>query len=139
MVYLAASAYENLEWINELVKYTAFIAKEKPHIKLIGTFDLLIHHRSLLDGKLGICFGHQIISRALGEECVPNNGRWEVGLTTLQLTDVGKKIFGVESLVYCIVCLSGPICSCGLLTEHSTNASRSYTQTSRILRASRLD
>ena len=32
----AASAYENLEWINRLVAYTASIAEEKPNIKLIG-------------------------------------------------------------------------------------------------------
>ncbi|KAI0087198.1 class I glutamine amidotransferase-like protein [Irpex rosettiformis] len=77
----AASAYENVEWINKLVEYTAKIAGEKPHIKLIG-----------------ICFGHQIIARALGEECVPNGGKWEIGPTTLQLTNVGKELFGVESL-----------------------------------------
>lgn len=48
----------------------------------------------------GICFGHQIIARALGGECVPNGGRWEVGPTTLQLSDLGKKIFGdVSTLV----------------------------------------
>ncbi|PSR78424.1 hypothetical protein PHLCEN_2v7415 [Hermanssonia centrifuga] len=33
----AASAYENLEWINQLVAYIASLAEEKPHIKLIGT------------------------------------------------------------------------------------------------------
>ncbi|KAI0343866.1 class I glutamine amidotransferase-like protein [Trametopsis cervina] len=77
----AASAYENLEWINKLVEYTAYLAKEKPHIKLIG-----------------ICFGHQIIARALGEECVPNGGKWEVGPTTLDLTDLGKKLFDAETL-----------------------------------------
>ncbi|KAI0686455.1 class I glutamine amidotransferase-like protein [Cytidiella melzeri] len=77
----AASAYENLDWINKLVDYTAYVVKEKAHIKLIG-----------------ICFGHQIISRALGEECVPNGGKWEIGPTTLQLTDVGKELFGVETL-----------------------------------------
>jgi len=77
----AASAYENLDWINMLVAYIASVAAEKPHIKLIG-----------------ICFGHQIISRALGEECVPNNGIWEAGPTSLNLTDAGKQLFGTTSL-----------------------------------------
>ncbi|KAH8103318.1 class I glutamine amidotransferase-like protein [Cristinia sonorae] len=73
----AASAYENLEWINLLVAYIASVAEEKPHIKLIG-----------------ICFGHQILARALGGECVPNGGLWEVGPTTVDLSDVGQQLFG---------------------------------------------
>jgi len=35
----------------------------------------------------------------MGGECVPNNGRWEVGVTPLDLTYIGKKLFGVETLV----------------------------------------
>lgn len=76
----AASAYENLEWINRLVDYVRDVATNKPHIKLIG-----------------ICFGHQIIARALGGECVPNSN-WEISITELQLTDIGKKLFGADSL-----------------------------------------
>ncbi|TBU23564.1 class I glutamine amidotransferase-like protein [Dichomitus squalens] len=78
----AASAYENLTWINRLIDYVKYLAEEKPKIRLIG-----------------ICFGHQIIARALGGECVPNDGRWEVGPTPLQLTETGKKLFGVPELV----------------------------------------
>ncbi|KAI0371915.1 class I glutamine amidotransferase-like protein [Pilatotrama ljubarskyi] len=77
----AASAYENLEWINKLTDYVRFLAKEKPHIRLIG-----------------ICFGHQIIARALGGECVPNDGKWEVGVTEIDLTDIGQKLLGVSKL-----------------------------------------
>ena len=32
----AASAYENLEWINKLVAYLASVAEEKPNVKLLG-------------------------------------------------------------------------------------------------------
>ncbi|OCH88016.1 class I glutamine amidotransferase-like protein [Obba rivulosa] len=77
----AASAYENLEWINKLIDYVAKVANEKSHIKLIG-----------------ICFGHQIIARAMGKECVPNGGKWEVGPTEVALTDIGKQLFGVPTL-----------------------------------------
>ncbi|KAJ3558428.1 hypothetical protein NM688_g930 [Phlebia brevispora] len=77
----AASAYENLEWINKLVAFTASVAETKPNVKLIG-----------------ICFGHQIISRALGKDCVPNGGTWEVGPTKLDLTETGKQVFGVDTL-----------------------------------------
>lgn len=57
-------------------------------------FDLWIGNHSK-----GICFGHQIISRALGCECVPNGGRWEVGITPVDLTDVGRQLFGTPLLV----------------------------------------
>ncbi|KAI0635143.1 class I glutamine amidotransferase-like protein [Trametes polyzona] len=77
----AASAYENLDWINRLVDYVRFLAKEKPHVRIFG-----------------ICFGHQIVARALGGECVPNDGKWEIGVTEIGLTDVGKKLFGVDKL-----------------------------------------
>ncbi|CDO75289.1 hypothetical protein BN946_scf184334.g7 [Trametes cinnabarina] len=38
----AASAYENLEWINKLVDYVRFLAKEKPQIRLIGQYRICI-------------------------------------------------------------------------------------------------
>ncbi|KAJ3492957.1 hypothetical protein NLJ89_g11128 [Agrocybe chaxingu] len=73
----AASAYENIEWVNKLVAYVARVAESKPKTKIIG-----------------ICFGHQIIARALGGECVPNGGHWECGPTPIQLTELGKQLFG---------------------------------------------
>ncbi|KII87858.1 hypothetical protein PLICRDRAFT_42374 [Plicaturopsis crispa FD-325 SS-3] len=77
----AASAYENLEWINRLVAYVASVINSQPQVKVIG-----------------ICFGHQIVGRALGAECVPNDGKWEVGVTPVQMSDEGKRIFGVDTL-----------------------------------------
>ena len=56
-------------------------------------------HSFLTQQHLGICFGHQIIARALGGECVPNGGRWELGPTPLRLTDLGKRIFNSDELV----------------------------------------
>lgn len=55
-----------------------------------------ILHPSIFESDgdaLGICFGHQIIARALGGQCVPNNGRWEVGTTEIELTEIGKEVF----------------------------------------------
>ncbi|KAI0646276.1 class I glutamine amidotransferase-like protein [Trametes meyenii] len=77
----AASAYEDQAWINRLVDYVRFLDKEKPQIRLIG-----------------ICFGHQIVARALGGECVPNGGKWEIGVTEIDLTDLGQKLLGVQKL-----------------------------------------
>ncbi|KAJ7489431.1 class I glutamine amidotransferase-like protein [Mycena latifolia] len=76
-----ASAYEDIEWINKLVDFTARVATERPALKIVG-----------------ICFGHQIVARALGGRCVPNDGKWEVGPTPVALTGLGKEVFGVDSL-----------------------------------------
>ena len=100
MTYKAASAYENLEWINKLVEYTEYVVKQKSHIRLIGMFSSFTSESVSNKTQCpGICFGHQIISRALGCECVPNSGKWEIGPTTLDLTELGKQLFGVETLV----------------------------------------
>jgi len=76
----SASAYEDVEWINKLVSWVADIATNKPRIKIIG-----------------ICFGHQVVARALGGECV-SNSKWEVAVTEVILTDLGHRIFGVPSI-----------------------------------------
>lgn len=39
----AASAYENVEWINKLTAYVADIAKTKPHIKIFGPFSSITY------------------------------------------------------------------------------------------------
>ncbi|KAF7303763.1 Glutamine amidotransferase type-1 domain-containing protein [Mycena indigotica] len=76
-----ASAYEDIEWINKLVEFVRRVATDKPSVKIVG-----------------ICFGHQIIGRALGGRVVKNNGKWEVGPTPIELTTLGKEVFGSDSL-----------------------------------------
>lgn len=67
-------AHSDLEWILKLTEYTKkVLAAEK---KIIG-----------------ICFGHQILGRALGTNGVRNKKGWEVASTEILLTDVGKKVF----------------------------------------------
>lgn len=48
---------------------------------------------------VGICFGHQIIARALGGQVERNAGAWEVSVDQVDLTPEGQKIFGVEKIV----------------------------------------
>jgi hypothetical protein len=47
----------------------------------------------------GICFGHQIVARAVGGECVPNSGKWEIGTTHVDLSPIGQSLFGSPTLV----------------------------------------
>ncbi|KAF7377683.1 Glutamine amidotransferase type-1 domain-containing protein [Mycena sanguinolenta] len=81
-----ANACDDIEWINKLVEYTTRVATAKPNMKIVG-----------------ICFGHQIVARALGGRCVRND-KWEVGPTPVTLSPLGKEVFGVDLLVILRIC-----------------------------------
>lgn len=63
-------------WIQKLVEYTSEALKN-PTVKVIG-----------------ICFGHQIVARALGARTGKNPKGWEVASTEVTLTEAGKQLFG---------------------------------------------
>jgi GMP synthase-like glutamine amidotransferase len=67
--------------VNKLVEYTKQ-ALETNRVRVIG-----------------VCFGHQIIGRAMGVKVGRNDGGWEAAVTDVQLTEKGKEVFGVEKLV----------------------------------------
>ncbi|KAI1081693.1 class I glutamine amidotransferase-like protein [Whalleya microplaca] len=74
------SAYDNDDWIVRLVQYTK---------------------RCLEGGRvrvIGVCFGHQIVGRALGAQVGKSVRGWELSVTEHELTDEGKKVFGMEKL-----------------------------------------
>jgi len=48
---------------------------------------------------IGVCFGHQIVGRAMGQTVARNEKGWEVTVTPLELTERGREVFGCESLV----------------------------------------
>jgi GMP synthase (glutamine-hydrolysing) len=66
----ASSVVDNLDWMKLLKN------------KIIYAYDNSIP-------VLGICFGHQIISSALGGEVVHNDKGWELGSYKLELTQEG--------------------------------------------------
>lgn len=78
---LEHSAYKDVPWINRLVQYTA-AALRTPHVKVIG-----------------VCFGHQIIGRALNVPVKLNNMGWEMAVLPIALTPVGESLFLKDKLV----------------------------------------
>ncbi|OQO09587.1 hypothetical protein B0A48_04989 [Cryoendolithus antarcticus] len=47
---------------------------------------------------IGVCFGHQIIGRAMGVKVALSDRGWEVSVTPVQLTAKGKDLFKVDEL-----------------------------------------
>jgi GMP synthase-like glutamine amidotransferase len=84
------NSFDNDPWILKLVDFTKKILTSQSRIRV-----------------LGICFGHQIVGRALDAKVARGTQGWEVSVTPLSLTSVGKEVFGVESLV-CFLCPSFP-------------------------------
>lgn len=48
---------------------------------------------------MGLCYGHQIIARALGGKVSRNPKGWEITVKKIDLNPAGSKLFGTESVV----------------------------------------
>lgn len=77
------NSFEDRPWINRLVEFTK---------------KALEHDRVR---TLGICFGHQIIGRALGVKVGRSEIGWELSVSKMDLSKRGKKLFGKNKLVRC--------------------------------------
>ena len=82
------NAYDDNPWTNKLVEFTKEIL-DRDCVRIIG-----------------VCYGHQIVGRALGMECAPSNRGWEVSVSKVDLTEEGKKLFQRKDLVSNIVLAS---------------------------------
>lgn len=83
------NSYDDLPWINKLVEFTQKV---------------YAHDRVRI---IGVCFGHQIVGRALGVKVGPSDLGWEIAVCDMDLTSTGKELFGKEKLVsfpqvYCL-------------------------------------
>jgi hypothetical protein len=76
------NSFDDDIWILKLVDFIKKILFEQKRVRLVG-----------------VCFGHQIIGRALGQKVGRSEGGWEISVTPMQLTAKGKEVFGVEELV----------------------------------------
>ncbi len=81
-------SFADIPWTNQLVDFVKEILAQE-RVKLVG-----------------VCFGHQIIGRAMGARVGRNEEQgWEVSVTDVDFTPEGRKVFeGKEVLV------SGPFC-----------------------------
>ncbi|EHA46802.1 hypothetical protein MCOR27_002457 [Pyricularia oryzae] len=76
------SAFADDAWIMALVDYTRrALLETNGRVKVVG-----------------ICFGHQIVARALGGKVVVNEKGWEVAVTEVELTERAREFFGLETL-----------------------------------------
>jgi hypothetical protein len=75
------TAFDNDPWILKLVDFTKR-ALETGRVKVVG-----------------VCFGHQIIGRAVGAGVGKSDKGWEVSVTEVDLTDKGKEVFGLGKMV----------------------------------------
>ena len=49
---------------------------------------------------IGVCYGHQIVGRALGAKVARSEGgAWEVSVCQVNLTEKGKKLFGGKDTI----------------------------------------
>lgn len=74
-------SFADTPWITQLVEYVQTVLDQQ-RVRLVG-----------------ICFGHQIIARALGVKVGRNPGGWEAAVHDVTLTPRGKEILGLETLV----------------------------------------
>ncbi|KAK7721295.1 hypothetical protein SLS64_001591 [Diaporthe eres] len=75
------SAYLDDEWIVKLVAFTRKALATNGRVKVVG-----------------ICFGHQIVGRALGVKVDRNDKGWEVSVTEIKLSETGRAVFGSDTL-----------------------------------------
>lgn len=85
------NSFEDAPWIKTLVDFTAEILKQD-RIRLIG-----------------VCFGHQIIGRAMGVKVGRNEAGWEAAVDHVDLTERGKQLFGMEKLVMRPLSVQNPV------------------------------
>lgn len=76
------NSFENVPWIVKLVEFIRHLLEEQDRIRVIG-----------------VCFGHQIVGRAMGVRVDRSDRGWETSVTPVNLTKKGKELFKLDKLV----------------------------------------
>lgn len=74
------NSFDNDLWILKLVEFCKGVLEQR-RVRLIG-----------------VCFGHQILGRALGSEVGRSEKGWEISVTPIELTAKGQEIFGKDTI-----------------------------------------
>jgi len=75
------NAFDNDPWILKLVTFVEEVLAQR-RVRIIG-----------------VCFGHQIVGRAMGVRVGRSSEGWETSVTAVDLTKRGQEIFGKTALV----------------------------------------
>ncbi|MCJ1311288.1 hypothetical protein MMC25_004959 [Agyrium rufum] len=74
------NAHDDIPWVNKLVDFTQrVLAQDRVRI-------------------IGVCFGHQIVGRAMGVKVGKSDIGWETSVCKMDLTDTGKRLFDKDYL-----------------------------------------
>ncbi|KAF2217343.1 hypothetical protein CERZMDRAFT_109087 [Cercospora zeae-maydis SCOH1-5] len=74
------NSFDHDPWILKLVEFTREVLAQE-RVRLIG-----------------VCFGHQIIGRAMDVQVDRSDRGWEISVSRVQLTEVGRRLFGLEEM-----------------------------------------
>lgn len=97
---LTAQEYPSLDDIDAVLitgsRYNCF-DNDPWIIRLLEFCKKLLEQRRVR--VVGVCFGHQILARALGSKTGRNDEGWELSVVPVELTEKGKEIFGLDTML----------------------------------------
>ncbi|KAJ9644671.1 hypothetical protein H2199_003634 [Coniosporium tulheliwenetii] len=76
------NSFENVPWIVKLVEFIKQLLEEQDRVRVIG-----------------VCFGHQIVGRAMGVRVDRSDRGWETSVTPVNLTKKGRELFKLDKLM----------------------------------------
>ncbi|MCJ1229540.1 hypothetical protein MMC12_006207 [Toensbergia leucococca] len=74
------NAFDDTPWLLRLVEYVKnVLAQDRVRI-------------------IGVCFGHQVVGRAMGAKVARSNRGWEASVCEVDLSEKGREVFGKQKL-----------------------------------------